>query len=154
MTVGRLGGTLIPMNGFRAFAASAFVLSAAAPALAHGFAAPRAAPPHVSAPHVAAPRPAVTHTAPPAAAHPSNETQFRGRGFVPSVQNLNLSADQSERIRGIIESTRQANAGVDPQTRRDNVQKMRQQIWQTLTPEQRDQFKLERSRQPETPPSP
>jgi Spy/CpxP family protein refolding chaperone len=124
-------------------AALACILLSGSPAAANSKAPP---PPHIV--HAPAPRPA----APQHVSTPSSE--LRGRGFVPSVHNLNLSADQNDRIRGIIESTRQANAAADPQTRRDNIQKMRQAIWQTLTPEQREQFKAERLRQSETQPTP
>jgi Spy/CpxP family protein refolding chaperone len=77
----------------------------------------------------------------------------RGRGFIPALSQINLNADQRDRIRSLVEQTRQANQFADPETRRQNIARMRAGIWQTLTPEQQAQFRSQFNRPAQPEPS-
>ena len=57
-----------------------------------------------------------------------------------ALRSLNLSDAQRAQIRDTVRQTRTANQNADPQTRRSNMQAMRQQVEAILTPAQRAQF--------------
>lgn len=69
--------------------------------------------------------------------------------YLRAMRGLGLSATQKQQIAGALKSTRGANKGADPQTRRANIQAMHQQIEGFLTDSQRSQLhaKLAQGRQ-------
>ena len=62
------------------------------------------------------------------------------------MQSLNLSAAQKQQVAGFLKSTRAANKGADPQTRRANMLAMRKQIDSVLSDAQRSQLRASLSR--------
>jgi Spy/CpxP family protein refolding chaperone len=86
-----------------------------------------------------APPPAPGQAAPPAGAH-----HHHANRYMRAMRGLNLIDAQKSQIQGIMKSTRQANLNngqpVDPQTRRQNMIAMRQQIDHVLSDTQRAQL--------------
>ena len=85
-----------------------------------------------------APQPGVA--APHAAQQRPHHRGHRRSPYLHAMRGLHLNAAQRQQIAGILKSSRAANKGVDPQTRRANMQAMRRQIDGVLTPDQRTQL--------------
>jgi Spy/CpxP family protein refolding chaperone len=132
----------------------------AGPYRGHTYAEPHPHPAARAKPYRSAPP--ANHVPPPRMtppARPDGEArpaaaQFPGRRFIPALGALNLNPEQRDRIRSLVDQTRQANQNADPETRRQNIQKMRNSIWQTLTPEQQSQFRNELTKPSEDPEGP
>ena len=77
--------------------------------------------------------------APPQAQQQPHHRRHRNP-YLRAMRGLNLNDAQKQQIAGILKSSRAANKGVDPQTRRANMQAMRRQIEGVLTPDQRTQL--------------
>jgi Spy/CpxP family protein refolding chaperone len=79
--------------------------------------------------------------------------------YMQAMRELGLSDAQKQQIAGIVKNARAANAAnktTDQQTRRANMQALRQQIEAVLTPDQRNQLhaKLNQERRQTKPSSP
>lgn len=92
----------------------------------------------------ALPAPGAAAPAPPA----QHQRHHRQNPYLHAMRNLNLSAAQKQQVAGFMKSTREANKGADPQTRRANMLAMRKQIDSVLSDAQRSQLRanLARSR--------
>jgi Spy/CpxP family protein refolding chaperone len=82
----------------------------------------------VPAPDGAAPAPAV------------QQHHHHHNPYMRAMRSLKLSDAQKQQIAGFMKSSREANKGADPQTRRANIQALRQQIEGVLTDDQRTQL--------------
>jgi Spy/CpxP family protein refolding chaperone len=96
--------------------------------------------------------------APPQTQTAPHHRHHRNR-YMQAMRGLGLSDAQKQQISSIVKNARAANAAnktTDPQTRRANMQALRQQIEVVLTPDQRNQLhaKLSQERQQTKPSSP
>jgi Spy/CpxP family protein refolding chaperone len=91
-----------------------------------------------------APPPAAGQAQGAPAAGAAHHRHHAGNRYMRAMRGLNLSDVQKSQIRGIMKSARQANAGngqaLDPQTRRQNMIAMHQQIERVLSDTQRAQL--------------
>lgn len=96
-----------------------------------------------SDPTAAASAPGATadQAAPPGAAAGGAQGAARGRRFGQILKSLNLTPEQTEKIRQIIADARKKSEGADRDTRRANMRAAYQQIeTEVLTPAQKAEF--------------
>lgn len=83
------------------------------------------------------------NTAPAAVGAPSGSHHHRGAGWRRALHGLNLTQAQKQQIKTIAQQNRAAmksNPATDPAARRANMQQLRTQVENVLTPAQRAQF--------------
>ena len=73
----------------------------------------------------------------PAPAAPAH----RHNGYMHALRSLSLTQDQRTQIMALAKQTRDANRNADPETKKANGRKLRDQVRALLTPDQREQLK-------------